>query len=213
LETRSTPPGAAWDRGLGVALFSFIPATLVLLLRQPFGPGASLALAAAVIVAHRVVASRFVYRRAGRRCLWCGGAVRGGVRLSLKGVPGLSCCAGEEDAVARFLSFVADHALALRVAILGTVALYALLGVADALGAEVPSLAARAAVFRGVIAAAVVWVALAHRSHAAKLPASFPFPIHNLALLGARWTLRVFLAVGTAWLALTAYALGRWLGG
>ena len=43
-------------------------------------------------------------------------------------------------------------------------------------------------------------------------PIPFPFPIHNLALLGIRNTLFVFAGVGVWWLALSAGRLVEILG-
>lgn len=62
-------------------------------------------------------------------------------------------------------------------------------------------------IFQGVIAAVVVSISFLYlsarpaRGEDAAPPAGrFPFPLHNLSLLGARWTLWIFRVVGIWWL-------------
>ncbi len=199
--------GALQDRLRGAAAFAFIPATLWMMLRLPLGTGPSLLVAAGTIAAHRPLASRFVFERRARRCLWCGGFPRDGVEVSLQGVPSLRVCAAEAGSLDRFLAFCAGHALALRLGILVPVFGYFLLGALSVMGFAPVSLEARKHLFRGLVALSVLGVALLHRRSPARRPPSFPFPIHNLALLGVRATLLVFLGVGLYWLGLTVLSL------
>ena len=208
LSPADEPAGVAVrDRLAGLAWFAFIPATLWLMLALPLGPGWSLALAAGTIAAHRRLAASFVYARGGRRCLWCGGAVREPHAVELAGVRPLTVCAVEEPDLDRFLAFCARYALALRLGILVPVLGYFVLGLLAAAGVEPLSLALRRHLFRAPIALSVVAVALLHRLTPPARPTSFPFPPHNLALLGVRLTLGAFLVVGLWWLVLTAAAL------
>ncbi|MFN7973957.1 MAG: hypothetical protein U0166_16700 [Acidobacteriota bacterium] len=196
------------DRIAGVGFFLFIPATLFLMLRMPLGPGASLGLAAAVIVAHRAVASRWVYARARHRCLYCAGVPRSAAPIAMEGVPELVVCESEAASLDRFLGFVARHATVLRIGILVPVSGYFLLGALAALGFEPVPVSARRSIFRVAVALSVMSVALLHGRHPPERPGRFPFPIHNLALLGVRITMRVFLGVGVVWLALEVVHAG-----
>jgi hypothetical protein len=209
-EAGSAAPGAALgDRAGGLAWFAAIPVTLGLMLGLPFGAGASLLAAAAIIALHRPLASRWVYARAGRRCLWCGGPPADPQALRLQGVPELRVCSAEASGLDRFLRFCAEHALLLRVGILVPVLGYFLLGGLEALGISSLPLDLRRHLFRVSIALSVLGVTLLHRRSPAQRPAGFPFPIHNLALLGVRWTLLIFLVVGLYWLGLSVLALLR----
>jgi hypothetical protein len=196
--------GQAWrDRLGGLAWFAAIPVTLWMLLALPLGLGPSLLVAAATIALHRPLASRFAYSRTPRRCLWCGGPPDRPREIRLLGVPPLFVCSQESERLARFLAFCARHGLLLRIGILAPVLGYFLLGALAVLGVEPLPLQTRQALFRGPIALSVVAVAVLHRLAPAETPERFPFPIHNLALLGVRFTLLVFLAVGVFWLWLT----------
>jgi hypothetical protein len=206
-ETAARAEGVLMDRALGLAWFAFIPLTLWMLLALPLGPGWSLLVAAVTIAAHRPLASRWVHARGQRRCLWCGGAVHDGQRVLLEGVPPLGVCGREAPALDRFLNFCARNASALRVGILVPVLGYFTLGALAVWGVEPLSHEVRRHLFRGPIALCVVTVALLHRFVPAQRPGRFPFPIHNLALLGVRVTLLVFLGVGLWWLAVTGRAL------
>ena len=95
----------------------------------------------------------------------------------------------------------------LRIGILVPVLGYFVLGGPAVWGIEPISLEARRHLFRGPIAFSVVSVALLYHLAPPKRPDRFPFPVHNLALLGIRATLWVFLAVGLWWLALTGAGL------
>jgi len=66
----------------GLLLFLFIPLVLLLFLRQPLGPGWSVALGLAIMVVHRLVAASWTAKFADVRCLWCGRAGAGRVTSS-----------------------------------------------------------------------------------------------------------------------------------
>jgi hypothetical protein len=197
----------ARDRLLGLAWFAFIPLTLWMMLALPLGSGPSLLVAAAVIAAHRPLARRFVFGRARRRCLWCGGALLEPDELRLAGVPPLFVCRAEQPALDRFLGFCARNGAALRAGILVPVLGYFLLGALAAAGFEPLGPGTRKTLFRACVALTVVSAALLHRRAAPERPEAFPLPVHNLALLGVRATLFVFLGVGGYWLALSAAEL------
>ena len=179
-------PNALRERLVGLAWFAFIPVTLWMMLALPLGPGLSLLIAAATIAAHRPLASRFVYGCGPRRCLWCGGPTRDPRELRLNNGPLLGVCAAEEARLDRFLAFCARHALALRLGILAPVLGYFALGALAVAGVEPLALETRRTLFRVPIAVCVVAVALLYRLQRPERPASFPFPPHNLALLGVQ---------------------------
>ena len=81
--------GHAWRHGIavqGLLLFLFIPLVLFLFLRQPLGPGWSVAVGVAIMLGHRFVAAPWMAKFADVRCLWCG-------RVGARG-PGRRCRRG-----------------------------------------------------------------------------------------------------------------------
>ena len=201
------------DVFVGVLLFAFIPLVLVLFLRQPLGPGWSVALGLAVMFGHRFVAAPWAFRRAHARCAWCGRQVvapappRFAVRSGGREWMLTACDAHHANLAGRFLSFLVRWRLAIAIGIFPSLLL--LLGGTLALAAGHPFLPTDALTFqfRVIVAATVISASLAYRlvpTPDAVLRS--PFPVHNLLLLGIRQTLWVFRLVGTWWL--VAGALG-----
>jgi hypothetical protein len=211
-------------RSTGLLLFLFIPVVLVLLLVQPLGPLPSLLLAIVLMLGHRFVAQPFSERHRLERCLWCGRDVPAGigepvpvVRPNGRVVEYQTCSPAERSCAGRWLGLhrlATDNALLIRLAIVLPLLNLLLVDLAlSFLGRSWMSHEVASLVFRGVIALAVVsisflylrrrpqpggeWIAPAKR---------FPFPPHNLSLLGAGWTLWIFRIVGVWWLLVVARA-------
>ena len=195
------------DRVVGLVLFLPVPIVLWLFTRLPLGVGTSLAIGALLVVTHRLYARPFALAGAERRCLWCGAATPDGTVVTIAEPLGptrwRACVGGHADALARVLGFAERHALALRVGILGTLALFlpaALLGDARRLGA-LTALDATA-FFRLGIALTVLplgWLG-ERRGRAPATAARVPFPVHIQALIGTRVVLWLFRLVGLLWL-------------
>ena len=190
----------------GILLFAFIPLVLWLYLRQPIGPGWSVALGVSIMLSHRFLAAPWMLRRATGRCLWCGGA--GPLTERVRVASGrrtleLAACGPEHrDLCGRFLSFAARYRAPIALGIFAPLGLLLLGSAALALGRPFISHDALAAQFRIVVAATVAGASVAYRL--APPPAGdlrCPFPLHNLFLLGIRNTLWVFRIVGAWWLA------------
>jgi len=198
----------------GAALFAFIPLVLFLYLRLPLGPGPSLLLGIALMLGHRFVAVPWALRAASRRCIWCGvaGAVAERIEIRSGGRlwPLSACSAAHGDLAARFATFAARWRWFLTAGIF--VPLTGLLAATLALAADLPIVPQRWAAlqFRALVAATVVAASVGYRSvRAADERLTFPFPLHNLCLLGIRATLWVFRLVGVWWLAEAAVAIAR----
>ena len=189
----------------GILLFAFIPLVLFLFLRQPLGPGASLALGLAVMLGHRFVAAPWMARHARLRCLWC--ARRSDPACSLEVRAGgrlwaMAAC-GEEHRLrtGRFLTFLDRLRVPIALGIFIPLALLLGGSLSSSLGHplmshELNALQFRVAVATTVVAASVGYLAI--RSPAGEL--ACPFPLHNLFLIGIGNTLWVFRLVGTWWL-------------
>ncbi|MBD3336943.1 MAG: hypothetical protein GF355_15630 [Candidatus Eisenbacteria bacterium] len=199
----------------GIALFLFIPLVLFLYLAQPLGVLPSLGLGIAIMLGHRFVARPFSERHRTHRCLWCGRPLPiARVTLSLPQGKGAhkdyTFCPPSEQSCRR--RWVGLHRLAgrqkhlLRLGVFGPLLFYLVVEAARGLGNDLAPHALASAVFRGGIAATVVSVSFSYlllqpEGDPVEGPARpFPFPIHNLTLLGAGWTLWIFRVVGIWWL-------------
>jgi hypothetical protein len=202
----------------GAALFAFIPLVLFLYLQLPLGPGSSLLLGLALMLAHRFVASPWMARHSRERCLWCG---RTGNLASPLPIPLpiraegrdwtlAACGAAHADLAGRFLTFVERRRAWIALGIFLPLALLLVGTAALALGHPFIAHDGNRLQFRTIVALTVVGVSLAYRTvPAPAAPLRSPFPLHNLFLLGIRATLWVFRIVGVAWLGLGLIALVR----
>jgi len=191
----------------GLALFLFIPLVLFLFLRQPLGPGWSVATGLAVMFGHRFVAGPWAAKFADARCLWCGrvGAAKavevlsGGRTWSMR-----ACSAAHAARARRFLGFVSRFRLPIALGIFVPLAWLVAASFAAAFGHPLLPHPVNALAFRVVVAATVVVTSLAplvpSAGAEAAVPARCPFPIHNLVLLGIGNTMWVFRVVGAWWL-------------
>jgi hypothetical protein len=203
----------------GLLLFLFIPLVLFLFLRQPLGPGWSVALGLAIMFGHRFVAQPWMAKFADVRCLWCG---RVGAAEAVPVVTGgrawqmQACSEAHAASIRRFLAFVFRFRLPIALGIFAPLAWLVGASLAAAAGHVLLPHATTALLFRVVVAATVVVASLSPllpesrgRGHTAAAtpalaasyePARCPFPLHNLFLLGIANTLWVFRVVGAWWL-------------
>jgi hypothetical protein len=195
------------ERLLGLLVFLPVPFVLGLFTRQPLGAWLSLGAGLLVMLSHRLYARPFALRRAGRRCLWCGGAAGDGPALTVEEPPGPSLwrACGEPHLVhvSRTLAWAARRALLLRVGIVGALAVF-LIGatLAPLLGSPRWTMADAIALFQIGVAVTVLPLAfLGPRGRATDTPARVPFAVHIQALIGTLWVLWLFRLVGLSWLA------------
>lgn len=200
---------ANWLGGIG--LFLFIPITLILFLYLPLGLYPSFVLALLFMFGHRFVAMPWVAARRPERCLWSG-ASRGceltptPVRVGAD-VQGYHACRQHADKVRRFANLATTWRIPIAIGIFIPLFTYILLMlISPMLPDWVPS--ALKHLFRGGIGLTCLVISFAWRA----LPPvqeemKFPFPLHNLALLGIRNTLWIFRTVGAVWVAMTLWAV------
>ena len=198
----------------GVLLFLFIPLVLFLLLRQPAGPGWSVAIGLAIMFGHRLLAAPWMAKFADVRCLWCG---RVGAGRTLPVIASgrewqmTACSESHATQTARFLGFVFRFRALIGLGIFLPLAWLVITSLAAAAGWPLLPHATNALVFRVVVAATVVTASIApfappppfglrRGKPAPAPPLRCPFPLHNLFLLGIRNVLWVFRVVGAWWL-------------
>jgi hypothetical protein len=199
------------SRAAGILLFLPVPIVLWLFTRAPLGVPVSLGVGVVLMVTHRFYARPFALRHAQERCLWCGGGSGDGLQVEVRDPLGVvawrACTPAHRDLVARLVTWADAHAPALKVGILGTLALFLPMSLLADRGRLGPATYADAvALFRLAIAASVLTVALRFRD---ALPGAVdrlrsPFPLHIQALIGSAAVLWLFRLVGVAWLLLVA---------
>jgi hypothetical protein len=200
----------------GLLLFLFIPLVLVLLLRQPLGPGPSVAIGLAIMAGHRFAAAPWMAKFADVRCLWCG---RLGVSVPIAVRAGgqawaMNACSEPHAAqVTRFLAFLHHLRRFIAAGIFLPLAWLLFASLAAAFGRPLLPHDTNALIFRVVVAATVVSAATVPFAIAGWKPGpeglQCPFPLHNLFLLGIGNTLWVFRVVGAWWLVDGAWRLVR----
>jgi hypothetical protein len=199
--------------GMGVVLFLFIPLVLILFLRFPLGVTPSFVIALAVMFGHRLAAIPFMNRRRLQRCLWCGRTARDRAPLELRAGRSrmvFECCRQEcVSRARRFFDFTARNALLFRAGIFLPLAWYVVSMLLVAAGWFSFSLNWNRFIFQFCIACSVVSISFLYRSGEEVEEPSFPFPIHNLFLLGIRNTLLIFRVVGIWWIAVSLAFLYR----
>ena len=190
----------------GVLLFLFIPLVLFLLLRQPVGPGWSVAIGLAIMFGHRFLAEPWMAKFADVRCLWCGRVGAGRtlpVAASGREWQMTACSEAHATLIARFLGFIFRFRALIGLGIFLPLAWLVIASLAAAAGRPLMPHATNALFFRVVAAATVVSASIAPFAFAAsvpEMPLRCPFPLHNLFLLGIRNVLWVFRIVGAWWL-------------
>jgi hypothetical protein len=200
------------DRVFGLLLFLPVPIVLALFTQAPFGVVPSVAAGVLLVATHRLYARPFALARAVRRCLWCGGASGNGPAIVLDEPFGptrwRACGAAHAERLARVFAFAEAYAGALKLGILGTLAVFLVLVVPAARGRLGPLTSADlVAFFRGGIALSVLplgWLG-ATRGRPAQATPRLPFPVHIQALIGTSAVLWLFRLVGIAWLLLAVF--------
>jgi len=194
----------------GILLFLFIPLVLFLFLRHPFGVSTSFIAAIAVMIGHRFAARPFFLNNRNKRCFWCGRTIRSRSQLEVKSGEAIlleACdtpCLGRLE---RFFDFCFRYRSILRAGIFIPLLWYIITTWLTSAGVlNFPSDWNRF-IFQFFIAVTVVTISLAYKTGKENDTLAFPFPIHNLFLLGARNTLLVFRFVGLWWIAAGIYFL------
>lgn len=192
----------------GLALFLFIPLVLWLLLAQPGPDLVALLLGVAIMFAHRFLAAPFVDKYLDRRCIWSGEEIAPGCgyKITSSGVTRTFNSYNDvvRDQTARFFTFAQKFAWPLRIAILAPLSFYLVMEILRAAGVNATSHTVNLIVFQGLVGLTTLTTFIAYRfvkpiPHM-KGPVLFPFPAHNVALLGIFWTLLVFGTVGAWWI-------------
>jgi hypothetical protein len=190
----------------GLLIFLFIPLVLFLLIRQPAGPGWSVAVGLAIMFGHRYLAVPWMAKFADVRCLWCG---RVGAGRTLPVIASgrewqmTACSESHATLVARFLGFLFRFRALIGLGIFLPLAWLILASLAAAAGWPLLPHATNALLFRVVVAATVVSASIIPfvlAPSGPQRPLRCPFPLHNLFLLGIRNVLWVFRIVGAWWL-------------
>jgi hypothetical protein len=195
------------DRILGVLLFLPVPAVLWLFTRTPLGTVGSLGLGVLGMATHGLYARPFALARAGRRCLWCGGAAGDGPRLEIAEPLGTrtwrACSERHGERLGRVLGWAGAHARFLRVGILGALGIFLLAMPFAGIGRLGPvSGDDVVALFKLGVSSTVLpfgWLA-AWRGSPAAGPPAVPLPVHMQALIGTWAVLWLFRLVGLLWL-------------
>lgn len=196
----------------GIALFLFIPLVLFLFLRFPFGILPSFAVAIVLMFSHRFVAIPFMDRHRSQRCFWCGRTSRARQAIHVRAGTQMvfECCTeGCLSNTRRFLDFCARYKWLFRIGIFLPLLWYIVTMLLNGLGVITFPIAWDRFLFQILIACTVVSISLLYKLGREAEELSFPFPIHNLFLLGIRNTLLVFRLVGIWWIAASLYFLYR----
>jgi hypothetical protein len=173
----------------GAALFLFIPLVLFLFLRQPLGPGWSIAVGLAIMLGHRFVAAPWMAKFADVRCLWCGRVgVSDAFPVAANGRTWtMSACSAEHASlVARFLRCLQRWRLPIGTGIFLPLAWLLLASLAAAAGAPILPHDVNALLFRVVVAVTLVSVFAPERAMSFS-PSLTAWTLANLlVLLAAR---------------------------
>jgi hypothetical protein len=199
---------------LGVLLFLFIPLVLFLFLRYPFGIQMSFLIAILIIAGHRFLAIPFMERYRSHRCLWCGRTSR--VRTTVEIHAGkkmiFQFCEGScVEKGKRFIDFCETHKAILKFGIFVPLIWYVVTMLLISYGMFSFPTNWNQFIFRFFIAWTVVSISFLYRNGKQADHLQFPFPIHNLFLLGIKNTLTVFRLVGIWWIAAGLYFLYHWI--
>jgi hypothetical protein len=196
----------------GIGLFLFIPLVLFLFLRFPLGILPSFGLAIFLMLSHRFVAIPFMNRYRGSRCFWCGKASRARTGLTVQANKLLEFQFCEEICLSpakRFFDFCSRYRTFFRVGIFVPLAWYVITMLLVGFGKFDFPVEWNRFIFQFFVAITVVSISFLYRSGNETQQPSFPFPIHNLFLLGARNTLQVFRYVGLWWIAASLWFLWK----
>lgn len=185
---------------LGTLLFLFIPLVLFLFLRHPFGVLISFGTAIVIMIGHRFVAIPFMNRFKNLRCFWCGRTSRMRVKQNVGPIEFEFCQQNCINKAKRFFDFCSRYAALLRAGIFIPLAWYVITMILTALNLIHFPEDWNHFIFQFFIALTVVSISFLFRIGKETDTPTFPFPIHNLFLLGIQNTLIVFRLVGIWWI-------------
>ena len=194
----------------GILLFLFIPLVLYLFLQHPFGVPASFAIAIAVMLGHRFIARPFFLRNAEKRCFWCArtGNPREKIQVKSGNTVSINLCTEScRRSAKQFFDFTFRYRAILRFGIFLPLVWYIVTMVLNDLRIWSFPNEWNRFIFQFFIAVTVLLVSFAYRTGIETSNPVFPFPIHNLSLIGANNILLVFRYVGIWWLAVSLYFL------
>jgi hypothetical protein len=194
----------------GVLLFLFIPLVLFLLLRYPFGIQISFLIAILLIAGHRFVAIPYMERYRSSRCFWCGRTSRARTPLQVwtgKMMTFEFCQGNCLSNAKRFFDFCERYKTILQIGIFVPLLWYVITITLISFQLFSFSIEWNHFIFRFFIACTVVGISFLYRLGNETPNPQFPFPIHNLFLLGIRNTLMVFRLVGIWWILAGLYFL------
>jgi hypothetical protein len=195
----------------GILLFLFIPLVLYLFLQHPLGVIPSFLLAVAIMVGHRFVALPFFQRNASHRCYWCGRTANSRKVIKVDNTEIQLCTQDCSGKAKRFFGYTYRNRLFLRIGIFLPLLWYIATMLLNEMGLFAFPEDWNHFIFQFFIAFTVVTISFAYKSGTEPDQPSFPFPIHNPFLIGAKNTLLVFRYVGFWWLAAGLYFLYRQL--
>lgn len=200
------PLSPATSAALGIALFLFIPAVLVLFVLHPEPIAASLGAGVVLMLGHRLVAMPYFRAVRPSTCAWCHRSFDGTrpVEHALdldtgKEKLALLACGRHADPVRRFFNFLDHYRWPLRIGI-GLPLLLLLAALGAAVAGHRDFLEPATQLFRLVIGVTVHVAALGPLAGAPQRTAVAAFPVHNFYLLGIRWILWIFRIVGAWWI-------------
>lgn len=185
---------------LGILLFLFIPFVLFLFLKHPFGVITSFIIAIMIMISHRLVAIPFMNRFKNSRCLWCGRTSRTRVKQTVGAIEFEFCQQNCITKAKKFFDFCSRYALLLRAGIFIPLGWYLITMTLTALNQFHFPEDWNHFIFQFFIALTVVSISFVYRIGKETDTLTFPFPIHNLFLLGIQNTLIVFRIVGIWWI-------------
>ena len=192
-----------------ILLFLFIPLVLFLFLRHPFGVLISVGIAIVIIIAHRFVAIPFMNRFKNLRCLWCGRTSRTRIKQTVGSVEFEFCQQNCISKAKKFFDFCARYAPLLRAGIFIPLAWYVVTMILAALNLIHFLEDWNHFIFQFFIAVTVVSISFLYPTGRETNTPKFPFPIHNLFLLGIQNTLIVFRLVGIWWIIVSLIFLAK----
>lgn len=194
---------------IGFILFLFIPLVLFLFLKHPLGIFPSFVIAVVIMIGHRFVAIPFMNRFRNLRCLWCGRTSRSRVQQTVGSIQFEFCQQSCITKAKRFFDFCSRYALFLRAGIFIPLAWYVITMILNALNVIHFPEDWNHFIFQFFIAITVVTISFLYPTGKETDSPSFPFPIHNLFLLGIQNTLIVFRIVGIWWIVVSLIFLFR----
>jgi hypothetical protein len=200
------PLAPATSAAVGVALFLFIPAVLVLFVVHPEPIAASLAAGVVLMVGHRMIAMPYFRAVRPSTCAWCHRTFDGahGVEHALDLDAGgarhaILACPDHADPVRRFFQFLERYRWPLRIGI-GAPLLLLLAALGAAAAGRREGLETATQIFRLAVGVTVHAAALGPLFGSPQRAAAAAFPVHNFYLLGIRAILWIFRLVGAWWI-------------